>query len=115
MDTTANIQVLAEELPLDRISPERDALLRLWTWIDRIEALCTTSAEDMANVEDGGTFWATKGFDETGVWKLLGIGSDALKQPETIIRSESLACDVYDSPDRRYVLAQLPHAPVASR
>ena len=104
MDTAANIQVLAEEMPLDRISPERDALLRLWTWIDRIEALCSsTSPDEAANMEDGGSFWATKGLDETGVWKLLEIGNETQKHPDEIIRSDSLGCEVYDSPVRRYV------------
>ncbi|CAB9496206.1 GATOR complex protein MIOS [Seminavis robusta] len=98
MDTTSNIRLLAEEAPLDRLSSNRDALLRLWTWIDRMESLCG-SHEEMGAMEDGGTFWSTKGFDECGVWKLLDFDSE--RHTDTIVRSDALACDVYESPVRR--------------
>ena len=104
MDTTSNIQVLTEEISLHRLSPDHDALLRLWTWIDRIEALCTThNPEDLAGLDEGGMFWASKGFDETGVWKLLQMENEALDSSDKKLRSDSLACDLYDSPVRRYV------------
>jgi hypothetical protein len=100
MDTTSNIQLLVEEMPLDRLSCERDTLLRLWTWIDRMESLCTASHEEMANMEDG-AFWTMKGFDETGVWRLLDLDDENQRHPDIIVRSDSLACNVYDSPVRR--------------
>ena len=105
MDTASNIQVLTEEMSLHRFSPDHDALLRLWTWIDRIEALCTApSAEEMGSQDDGGIFWASKGFDETGVWKLLKMGDDTQEASDENMRSDSLSCDLYDSPARRCVV-----------
>jgi hypothetical protein len=100
MATTSNIQLLAEEMPLDPLSVERDALLRLWTWIDRMESLCSASHEEMANMEDG-AFWWMKGFDETGVWKLLDLEDENQRCPDIVVRSDSLACDVFDSAVRR--------------
>lgn len=104
MDTASNIQVLTEEMSLHRFSPDHDALLRLWTWIDRIEALCTApNVEEMGGMDDGGIFWASKGFDETGVWNLLEMENDAQEASDETMRSDSLSCDLYDSPVRRYV------------
>ena len=43
----------------------------------------------------------TKGLDETGVWKLMDMGNLEMRHPTVPIRSETLACDIYDSPFRR--------------
>jgi len=107
MDTVANIQVLAEESPLNRMSPERDALLRTWTWIDRIEALCSSvgnavNPEEIVALGEAGSFWANKGLEEAGVWTLLAMGENQARiHPDTVVASESLACHLYDSPVRR--------------
>ena len=102
MAPASNIQVLTEEISLHRFSPDHDALLRLWTWIDRVEALCTASSPgETGGVDDGGFYWASKGLDEVGVWKLLEIENDALEASDEIVHSDSLSCDLYDSTVRR--------------
>lgn len=120
MDTKSNIKILANE-----IGPERDALLRLWTWIDRIESLANSAVLNTTEelgatsnpMDDGGLSWASKGLDEAGVWKLLQMGEEKPSDMthDSILNSDSLACNVYDSPVRRYVLHIRPYCYVQCR
>ena len=100
MDTASNIKMLSEDIasgdsPIDALA-DTFSLLRLWTWIDRVEALC--NAEDLDD-----TFgWPAKGLLDAGVWQLLGFDTD-VSTADKVTFSETLACNVYDSPTRRYV------------
>ena len=57
MDTKANIKMLAEDGieaedtgSMHQSTPTRDALLRLWSWVERVESLCAESWQDDSNV-----------------------------------------------------------------
>ena len=100
MDTASNIKMLSEDIasgdsPIDALA-DTFSLLRLWTWIDRVEAL--SNAEDLDD-----TFgWPAKGLLDAGAWQLLGFDTD-VSTADKVTFSETLACNVYDSPTRRYV------------
>lgn len=78
------------------------ALLRLWSWIDRVELL---SFQDLVDVEDDQT-WVGKSLLEAGVFQLLGMD---VEQSEThagdeAFFSEIFLCNKYHSPGRRSAL-----------
>ena len=110
LDTTANIELLSnEEMEYareycgekKRESPPltHEALLRLWTWIERIEEI---GSQELDEFDDGHSFkWATGSLVDAGAWNLLQM--DGPGETEMKSYSEELACDVYESPDRRYV------------
>lgn len=107
MDATANIQLLSEEHALGSTSTEdsaalqrnREELLRLWSWIERVESLSEESIRT-----DGANPWPAKGLIEVGVWRLLRMDvSDGGDHPQLDIAtySDSLSCNTYDSPSRQ--------------
>jgi hypothetical protein len=97
MDTASNIRMLSEERPIGNPSPlepspssTRYSLLRLWSWIDRVEALCNDGEEP--DEEFG---WPARGLMDAGVLHLLTGVND---QP---MFSDSLSIDMFNSPARR--------------
>jgi hypothetical protein len=98
METSANIKLLTEEIPLGDPSLEvlstKLSLLRLWSWVERVESLCD-DAEDM---EDDGR-WPAKGLFDSGIWQLLDL--DGGSPVEDMAYSEVLSCQIYDSSARR--------------
>ncbi|GKY98820.1 hypothetical protein MPSEU_000838100 [Mayamaea pseudoterrestris] len=103
MVASSNIKVLAEDGLVAESSlslPTRAALLRLWSWIERVEALCSEAA-----VEDlwaDGAAWHAKGLIGAGAWRL--IHEDHGKEVDVEVFSDNLACLTYDSPGRRAAL-----------
>jgi WD repeat-containing protein mio len=104
MNVLSNIRVLVQEdfaandPPLDGPSLTRSALLRLWTWIGRVEELCK---EEESSSQDEEKKWSATTLVDAGTWKILQL--DGAGNSEMQIYSDELACNVYDSPDRRYV------------
>jgi hypothetical protein len=99
MNTASNIKMLSEEQPIGEAiesSALRYALLRLWSWIDRVEAL----SNDSENLEDMDAIWpANKGLVDAGIWRLLRMDEgDSIDEMNI---SESLSCNTYDSQARR--------------
>ena len=96
MDTSSNIKMLSEDIPSGESSAEaaRFTLLRLWSWIDRVESLCS-DAEEM----EAENLWPVKGLLDAGMWRLLGMDDEATG--EQVLFSDTLSCEVYDSPARR--------------
>jgi hypothetical protein len=98
MNTASNIKMLSEDIPSGEASTDvlsaRFELLRLWSWIDRVESLCV-DAEDVEN----DIHWPAKGLLDAGIWRLLGMDAEALVDEGVF--SEVLSCIEYDSPPRR--------------
>lgn len=105
MDTTANIKLLAENglqaegAWKENVRSQREALLRLWSWIERVESLCSEKSEDLYAADGGTLNWAAKGLIDAGAWRLLRADDGVAKDEE--IFSETLCCTTYDSPGRR--------------
>ena len=101
MDTASNIKVLSEETS-DLNTPDalsaRYSLLRLWSWIDRVESLCIDAAEEYSYSEEEES-WPAKGLTDSGVWSLLHMDEGDVE--DEIIESPSLCCNVYESSARR--------------
>lgn len=101
MDTASNIKMLTEDIasgePTNASLKDTFSLLRLWTWIDRVESLCND--EEMDDTFD----WQAKGLMEAGVWQLLDFHTD-ISTTDKVTFSETLVCNVYDSPIRRMAL-----------
>jgi hypothetical protein len=95
MDTTSNIKLLSEDGLVaandKEVSPTREALLRLWTWVERMESL---RAED-----DSGT-WAASGLVDAGASYLLRN----FPAEEVVDFDTTLACSTYSSPSRTAAL-----------
>eukprot|EP00980_Cylindrotheca_fusiformis_P020253 scaffold7328_cov145-Cylindrotheca_fusiformis.AAC.1 len=104
MDTVSNIKMLSEDVASSRVASDWHAstlsLLRLWTWINRVESLCESCEEIEA-----GFVWPAKSLCDAGVWSLLGFDTDALPRSEEVVFSETLKCNIYESERRRYALA----------
>ena len=91
--------MISEEEPIGDAeeSPSlRYALLRLWSWIDRVEAL----SNDSENLEDVDAIWpANKGLVDAGIWRLLRMDEgDSIDEMNIC---EALSCNTYDSQARR--------------
>jgi hypothetical protein len=103
MNTSSNIKMLAEdgilavESPQDGLSPTRAALLRLWSWIDRVEELCS----DIDEAWDDGLLFTPRGLVDAGAWQLLRMDYDDGNDNDVESFSEALACPTYDSSGRR--------------
>jgi hypothetical protein len=99
MDTSSNIKVLSEEVP-DTDTPDglstRYSLLRLWSWIDRVENLCNDTVDEYGEEDE---IWPAKGLTDSGVWSLLRIEEGDVQ--DDTIESPSLCCSIYESPARR--------------
>ena len=103
MVASSNIKVLAEDgLVADFMSslPARAALLRLWSWIERVEALCAEAAQE--DSWGDGMSWQAKGLIDAGAWRL--IQEDNGNENDADVYSEQLACTTFDSPGRRAAL-----------
>lgn len=100
MDTTSNIKRLSEDAASSRPSSEMlmstFALLRLWTWIDRVESLC----DNVEEIENG-ISWTTKSLFDAGVWSLLGFDIESLPNSDMEVFSETLQCSIFESEKRR--------------
>jgi hypothetical protein len=104
MDAALNIQMLTEEEKNGRdgvdesngMLPATQTLIRLWSWIERIETLCS---------RNGGTDkWPAKGLADSGVWRLLQLDKiqhDDTSGDDVVAFDESLSCNTYASPSRR--------------
>lgn len=103
MDTSSNITVLSEDISSSMNSADVHSptltLLRLWTWIDRVESLC----ENVEGIEDD-FVWPAKGLLDAGVWHLLQFDSEPLKDDVHYLKT--LSCNIYDSPSRRCALSR---------
>jgi hypothetical protein len=113
MDTAANIQMLAEQMPefttsgdsvtsTGSLAPStRETLVRLWSWIERVEALASeSSSQSSSSADDLDTVvWPAKGLIDAGVWQLLTMNKG--REQDEVVFSESLACHTYDSSARR--------------
>jgi hypothetical protein len=103
MNTSSNIKMLAEdgilavESPQDGLSPTRAALLRLWSWIDRVEELCS----DIDEAWDDGLLFTPRGLVDAGAWQLLRMDFDDGNDKDVESFSEALACPTYGSSGRR--------------
>ena len=106
MDTASNIKIIKEDgILADKtaehggsLPPLRRALLRLWSWIDRVESLCA-EAEDIWG-EATALTWPARGLIDSGPLHLLGIDDDS--RPDDEVFSEALSCMTYESMGRRY-------------
>jgi hypothetical protein len=98
MNTSSNIKMLSEDIPSGESSADalsaRFALLRLWSWIDRVESLCV----DTEDIEDD-THWPAKSLLDAGIWRLLGMDTEVAA--DEVVFSETLSCNIYNSPSRR--------------
>lgn len=100
IDTALNIDILTNEattLMNTQTLSEREQLIRLWKWIQRVEALCEESSDEYTNPPEE---WVVKGLMDAGALQLLE--ANAVKR-ETKNYSDSLCCATYDSDSRRYV------------
>lgn len=102
MDTETNAMMLSSEL--ESMDPSTDtflqtlSLLRIWTWIDRVETLCE-------KVEGDGFGWTARNLCDAGCWSLLGFDTDAAYLSDKELVSEVLGCKIYESTSRRHALA----------
>ena len=94
MDTASNIKLLSEDGLVangsGEVSPIRESLLRLWTWVDRMESLIA---------EEDGT-WPVQSLVEAGASSLLR----KIPGEETVHFSDPLSCSIYSSPGRSAAL-----------
>lgn len=108
MDPESNIELLCRELSMDgrwinqaqSVNYSNRDLLRLWSWIDRVEALSFQDVEDL----DDENIWTAKGLLDAGTCQLLGLELDTEDNPDNhseVGISETLGCNVYDSITRR--------------
>ncbi|KAG7362787.1 zinc-ribbon like family protein [Nitzschia inconspicua] len=115
MDPESNIKLLSAEISMEGRTTERlpsqstkysnRELIRLWSWIDRVEALSFQDVEDL----DNENIWTAKGLLDAGTWHLLEIetsaSGDSVESHVEVSLSETLGCNVYDSTSRRAALA----------
>ena len=84
-----------------------DQLLHCWRWIALVEQLSLEQRnENEMTHSDDATVWPAKGLVDAGVLKLLRMSSrdvpdESNNWMDTKSTSDSLFCDVYDSPMRR--------------
>ncbi|KAL3910619.1 MAG: hypothetical protein SGARI_002033 [Bacillariaceae sp.] len=114
MSPEMNVKLLSREIALEgdsedngsnRVNYNNRELLRLWSWIDRVESL---SFEDMEDLDDDNT-WTSKSILDSGAWHILGFNSqrhvDGTVETDTeVMFSETLGCNIYESPTRRAAL-----------
>jgi hypothetical protein len=104
MDAALNIHMLTKEEKngsdgvdeSNGMLPEPQTLIRLWSWIKRIET--------MYNLNGGTDKWPAKGLADSGVWRLLQfdkIQNDDTSGHDVVAFDESLSCNTYTSPWRR--------------
>ena len=116
VDAGANLDVLRDEKKASAIGsssldpflkdgtntvndPKNEELIRVWRWIERVEGLCSVETGQM-NDE-----WYAKGLLDAGVYKLLRMDvSTSSTAGDSVSKSSTLGCDVYDSSLRRSAL-----------
>lgn len=124
IDASANLQMLTKERrsteigeelageeEVDRISVmemepppssnNRGKLWQLWSWVERVEKLCS----DEKRSEADHVLWPAKSLIDSGVLRLLHMdvnGGEDSNQLDSFSKSPSLHCNVFDSPMRRY-------------
>jgi hypothetical protein len=109
MDIKSNISLMVSECKILDVNRKgeahtstRNQLLRLWTWIDRVEGLVMENTKEDGWEELGGSSsWSTKNLSNAGAWRLLQF--DEGIEAEMQIMSDTLCCMTYDSDGRRYV------------
>jgi hypothetical protein len=100
MDTVSNIKTLTTEISEMQgdsmpVKTSIGRLLRLWRWIQRVEAVCG----DLGNEDSEMTSrWNVKGLIDAGAMNLLRIDEG---KNEVQSFSDSLSCATYDSEGRR--------------
>lgn len=112
-------QQLNEESPSPSSSTEFgsilsniDQLLQCWRWIALVEHLSIDQqgggSSDGAHSDENAAAWPAKGLIDAGVMKLLRMSSRDVPTPDenntwmdTKSMSDTLFCDVFDSPMRR--------------
>lgn len=107
MDAASNLQMLSEEddelgdeADLEGMLPSIKMLIRLWSWIERIERFC--SQREAYGAEK----WPGRGLADSGVLRLLHLDHSAGDSPsnkDSVVFDEALSIDTYESPRRRYV------------
>lgn len=108
VDAALNLQMLSEEQDVlgdDESSqdmlPSIRMLIRLWSWIERVERFCNNQ-----RVVYGAEKWPGKGLADSGVWRLLQLDRPSSDEgganKDTVKLDEVLSLNVYDSPTRRY-------------
>jgi hypothetical protein len=112
MNPELNIKLLSREIngestdnEINPRSPNYSnrALLRLWSWIDRVESL---SFQDIEEMEED-SVWMAKSILDAGAWQLLEMELDRMTNnaDDDVSFSETLSCNIYDSSSRRATLA----------
>lgn len=80
---------------------DRDRLLRIWVWIERIESFCA----DVDEISLGSFQWQARcGLMEAGIQRLLNT-RDHLETKERDELCEALGCKIYHSVARRNAMA----------
>ena len=103
MDATLNIQMLISQEQQDGdgvdqsngMLPSTRILIRLWSWIERIEKLCSHGSTEK---------WPAKGLADSGVLALLQLDkppTDGTFGDDAVAFDESLSSNTYDSFSRR--------------
>lgn len=105
MNAALNLQMLSEEedelgdmVDSQGMLPPIQMLIRLWSWIERIERFC--NQREMYGTEK----WPGKGLADSGVMRLLQFDqevSDNTTHKDAVVLDEALSIDVYDSQQRR--------------
>jgi hypothetical protein len=106
MDAALNLQMLSEEQDLlgdDESSqdmlPSIRMLIRLWSWIERVERFCNQRVYSAEK-------WPGKGLADSGVWRLLQLDRPSSDEggasKDSVTLDEALSLNVYKSPTRRY-------------
>jgi hypothetical protein len=118
MNPDMNIKLLSREISDEEKDEEPDAsfvtnystraLLRLWSWIDRVESLSVLQEVD--DVEED-SVWMSKSLLDAGAWQVLEMdtrkGGDSTHGilDDEVHFSETLGCNIYDGSSRRAALA----------
>ena len=110
-DAAANLQMLSEEESTSSyLLPSfnnREALWRLWNWIERVEMLCMERDDEpnkAPSLSNSNSFplngvWTANGLIDAGVLSLLKMDKDE-DIHDMKSYSETLGCDTFDSPMR---------------
>jgi hypothetical protein len=96
MDPTSNIKVLLQETTTTGPWGARHSLLRVWSWIERVEELCGDPAEGGDSSAKSGFYWPAKGLLDAGVVRLVSTLS-VQHDPDVEVLSDALHCVTYES------------------
>lgn len=95
MDPASNIKVLLQETNSGPWG-ERHSLLRVWSWIERVEELCGDTVEGGDGGTKSGFYWPAKGLLDAGVGRLVSTLT-VQHDPDVETFSDTLHCVAYDS------------------